>query len=97
MFRQLRGGGGTNSGDAHAADVAQVFEHFEEKLKESGDAIGAGKNNPVVRIQFQQSVRDIMPFGWRGNSDGGNFKDIRAQCVEHLGAKDASGRTPCKG
>jgi DNA-binding transcriptional MerR regulator len=25
------------------------------------------------------------------------LKDIRAQCVEHLSARDASGRTPCKG
>ena len=25
------------------------------------------------------------------------LKDIRAQCVEHLSAKDSSGRTPCKG
>jgi len=24
------------------------------------------------------------------------LKDIRAQCVEHLSAKDASGRAPCK-
>jgi DNA-binding transcriptional MerR regulator len=25
------------------------------------------------------------------------LKDIRAQCAEHLSAKDASGRAPCKG
>ena len=79
QFFELVGGGGADRGDASAAQVAHVMEMLEEIIEKGGDSIGAGEDEPVVRVQLQQSVHQVLLFGRRLQFDGWNLHYFSAQ------------------
>ena len=65
QLAQLRRRARSDGGNAHAADVAQVLERLEKVFKERRDAVGAGEHEPVVGIQFEHRIQQVLPAGRR--------------------------------
>src|SRR5262245_44667819 len=76
---------GTYRCDTYPANVAHVVESAEKVIEERGDAIRAGENKPVVRIQAEHRVRQIFRIGGRTNFNGRNFEDVRSALQKILG------------
>jgi hypothetical protein len=73
---QLHRRGGTDRGDAGAPQVAQIMKLAKEIIEKASDSVGAGEDEPIVRIEFKQGIHDRLTFGGVLDLDGGNFQDF---------------------
>ncbi len=57
----------------------------EEVLEKLGDAVRAGEHQPVVRVELQQRVHDVLPAGGGLEGDGGHLQHFGAQFTQLTG------------
>src|SRR5436190_15732647 len=86
QFFELFGRGGSNGRDAGAANVTHIMELAKEIFKQGGDAVWTGEHEPIVCVEFQQSVDHILTA--RG------VLDLYSRDFEHLGTQLL--QLPCK-
>lgn len=91
-FTELGGGGGADGGHFGAPDVAQVVELAEEEIKKGGDAVDAGKDEPVVGVEGKEGIDKILFVVGKVTFNGGDFQDFgteRGELVNELGGLGA--------
>ena len=70
---------GPYRGYAHASDIAQVIKRLEEIIEECAHAVRTRENDPVVSIEPEDGVNEVLFFIGRDDLDGRNLKHFRAQ------------------
>src|SRR3954451_23754967 len=71
------------------------MELLEEEFEELGDAIGTGEYEPVVRVQFEQRVHEILTTSCGLDFDGREFENFGAAFVHREG--ELTGLSPSAG
>ena len=79
QFLQLVRGRRPDRGNAGSPNIAHVMKSPKEILEEGRDTVRAGENEPIVGVQFQHRVHEILPPAWRFQLDGWNLQHIRSQ------------------
>src|SRR2546421_8434712 len=82
QFLEFVGGGRANGGNARAAEVAHIMELPEEVLEKAGDTVWAGEDQPVIRIQFEQGIHEVLLVLGRFDANGGHFQHLRAELAQ---------------
>ena len=77
LFNLLRGGG-TDGGDTHRAETADVVVGFIKQIKEMLHAIGAGEDDPLVYGDAGKHFTETLGVKVLLNRDEGQFDDFGA-------------------
>src|SRR5687768_4810279 len=74
QFLEFCGGPRPHRRYAHAPDVAQVVKGLEEIIEKCAHAVRTGEDDPVVSIEPEDGVDEVLFFvGWH-NLDGRDFE-----------------------
>ena len=58
------------------------MEMAEEILEEAGDPVGAGEHEPIVGMQLEQRVHQVLLSAGGLDFDGGNFQHFGATFLQ---------------
>jgi hypothetical protein len=81
-FFQLVRGRWTDGGDPGSSQIAHIMKRFKEIFEEFRDPVWARKDQPIVRVQFQQRVHQILTSVRRLDPDRWDFKHFSREFSE---------------